>query len=64
MMAAQDTGVTRYTMFKVNEGRVAIPTWVKDPVAYAIEHGAVTVFKGTTWKDAVPVWNIKTGVLV
>lgn len=63
-MAAQDLGINRYTMFKVGKGRIPIPTSVKDPVAYAQQKGAVTVFKGTNWKDAIPVWNIKTGMLV
>lgn len=62
-MAARDLGIEVYTMFKVNEGRVAIPRG-KDPVTYAQEHGGVTVFKGTNWRDAIPVWNIKKGMLV
>lgn len=63
-MAARDLGIERYTMFKVNEGRVAIPTWIKDPIAYAQDKGAVSVFKGTDWKTAIPVWNVKKGMLV
>lgn len=63
-MAAQDLGINCYTMFKVGKGRIAIPAGVKDPVAYAEKHGAVSVFKGTNWKDAIPVWNVKTGMLV
>lgn len=62
-MAAQDLGINRYTMFKVGQGRIAIPA-DKDPVTYAQEKGAVTVFKGTNWKDAIPVWNVNTGMLV
>lgn len=62
-MAAQDLGINVYTMFKVGKGRIAIPHGTKDPIAFAQEKGAVTVFKGTNWKDAIPVWNVKKGML-
>lgn len=63
-MAAQDPGINAFTMFRVGEGRIAIPRGTKDPVAYAQEHGAVTVFKGTNWQTAIPIWNEKKGMLV
>lgn len=63
-MAARDLGIEAYTMFKVGEGRIAIPRGTKDPVAYAQAHDGVTVFKGTNWRDAIPVWNVKKGMLV
>lgn len=63
-MAARDLGIEAYTMFKVGKGRIAIPRGTKDPVAFAIKEGAVSVFKGTNWWDAIPIWNVKTGMLV
>lgn len=62
-MAAQDPGINVFTMWKVGKGRVKIPRGT-DPVTYAQEHGGVTVFKGTNWQTAIPIWNIKKGMLV
>jgi len=63
-MAARDLGIQRYTMFKVGKGRIAIPASVSDPISFAQQEGAVTVFKGADWKTAIPVWNVKKGMLV